>query len=744
MKHLVIITLFLLLVPNLSSFAGEKPVDAVNELQQDGKLQNWLILGPFPNEKTDKPTPPEHVTRQGFQTDYLKALGGESGAVISLKTTVDYQQPDGQAATAKSQTARPNERGYIDLQAAYPDAPQDVAYGYCTLQSKTEQTVHFFLGHDDGAKMWLNGELVHRVWPDGGHGFINRQYHFTGKLNAGDNRILVKVENWGYDWNFKLEALDSVSVQPILRDIEERRALTAFLNCHPRPEGRWDYMIAPGAFPKIVWNEPEAVAKFGGKMPLAVQWYNSKLEAVVQPGAPGRYVASVSGKTENGQNIRRMVTVYCRDPKWVPWYEENKMYPNYFNNSGFDRQSFMKYREMVAPMLGGFLQEKMAQEEIGAILYSFWQELRPDIELKAYETPDVLHNDFQVALKRKILGVSNETYPQIKAAQMLAKPARELHKGSTNDAGVTKDAEKKLRELCQEWADHSETPFNVLIARHGVIVLHDAFGGCSVDQKYSVASITKAVAGLTFARFVDQGLIDIDDPVGKYLPDFPTDGPKVVTARQLFTHTTGLDGHGDWGGLNNAWLDNVVALQLDKLAIGKIHKYNGMGYDLSGKLMELVAGKCIQRVVQEQLWLPLGIEGSSLYDLGFSAMLNAEDIAKMGQLLLNKGSYGDRQLFSPDTYEQIIPKNLSQYYPEVDVEWGIGLSYRRTEKIQGDKKSGYILTKNIIGHGSASKCIFLVDLEHDLVIAQARPTGGKDYDPYYRKLLATVESILRD
>ena len=274
------------------------------------------------------------------------------------------------------------------------------------------------------------------------------------------------------------------------------------------------------------------------------------------------------------------------------------------------------------------------------------------------------------------------------------------------------------------------------------IVLHEAFGPCRLDQKFDVASITKSVAGLTFARFMDQGLIGLDEPVGRFLPDFPTEGPRALTMRHLFTHTSGLEGHGNWGGIGNAWMDNVVALVLGKLSVGQAHKYNGDGYNLAGKVMEMVGGFSIQRLIQEQLWLPLGIEGSYLSDLGSSARLSSKDLARMGQLILNHGSYGGLQFFSPETCEALLPRDLSQYFPGVEVEWGIGLAFRRTE-VEGESDA-YILSRDLVGHGSGSKCTMLVDLEHDLVIAQARRTGGRDFDMHYRKLLQAVEANLAD
>ncbi len=712
-----------------------------NDLRADGAVPHWLLLGPFPNARTEDPAPPEHVTRQGFQADYLQALGGEPTAVLAADTTV--ASAAGPGGTVRAFTAAPDGQGVIDFQRLFPDQPEAVVYAFCQLRSEAAQPVHLFVGHDDCAKVWLNGELIHRAWRDDGHGFVRREHHFTGQLQPGLNRLLVKVENRGYAWCLQVEAFSAAAAAPVLDEIERARAaraaLTALQNCRPQPAEAWGYVIPPGAFPSIVWSDPAAIRQTLGDFPLAVQWYNARLQPVERATEPGRYLGAVSGTAGDGRKVRRMVTVFCSDPRWMPWLETVRAYLTYPEHSGFDREAYEESRENVAPALGGFLLSRLAREETGAIIGAYWQELRADQELRSYETPDVVNADIQVALKRKLLGVD---FPALAAPLRRTVPARVLHAGSAAEAGVTVDAADRLRAACRDWAEQGGEPFNVLVARHGVIVLHEAFGDCTVDQKHSVASITKAVAGLMFARFADQGLIGIDDPVGRYLPDFPVKGPKVLTMRQLFTHTCGLAGHGEWGGLGNVWLDNVVALSLDQLPVGEAHVYNGMGYDLAGKVMEIVAGQGIQRVIQEQLWLPLGIKGSSLSDLGYSATLNAEDIAKLGQLVLNQGSYGDLEYFRPETCARLLPVEVSRFYPGVTQEWGIGLAYRRTDRIRGNAHSGYILSKDIIGHGSATSCLFLIDLEHDLVIAQSRRQGGRDYDRHLRNFLETVAAVL--
>ena len=94
-----------------------------------------------------------------------------------------------------------------------------------------------------------------------------------------------------------------------------------------------------------------------------------------------------------------------------------------------------------------------------------------------------------------------------------------------------------------------------------------------------------------FARYVDQGLMDWDDPVGRYLPDFATEGPEVLRIRNLLDHTSGLSGHGLWGGVYNPYLDNVIANGAAYLHPGARHIYGGTGYNLAGRVIEAISGR---------------------------------------------------------------------------------------------------------------------------------------------------------
>ena len=334
------------------------------------------------------------------------------------------------------------------------------------------------------------------------------------------------------------------------------------------------------------------------------------------------------------------------------------------------------------------------------------------------------------------------------------KRAAILRSGTPQEAGVKPDTAEKIRVVCRQWYAESKEPFVILVARHGVIIVHEAFGEgphgpVTIDTPMWIASITKALTGLMFAQFVDQGLIGIDEPVGKFLPDFPTEGDKAITLRHCFTHTTGLEGHNRWGGVHNPWLDNVIANGLPYLKPGDALVYNGVGYDLAGKVMEVVSGKSILRLMHENFFGPLGMKNTTIDDMGGATTTTrstAEDLARIGQLLLNKGSYGELDFFSPEAFEKLLPQPLNRFYPKIKSEWGIGLVWMRQRHpkagendVPADKT---VLSRNVIGHGAASSAILRVDLDNDLVITQTRNRAGIAYKKYVVQFLMAIEDGL--
>jgi CubicO group peptidase (beta-lactamase class C family) len=728
------------------------PAVPVHELDERAFVREWVVLGPFPNPEVDEVFA-DGSSHFGYSTDLLVDIGGESKARLTQTMVVGFSSPDGAQEFASARRVSAGRDGAMDLDGVFGGVDHKVAYAACTVVSERDQEATFLFGSDDGAKVWINGELVHSIYE--GRGLSFGEDRFTATLQRGENSVLIKVADRVRSWGFAIEALDPIGYSRFQAEEREWNDFVAFLDTRVRPAvgNEWDYSFGPGELPDVVWTKPYLVKEVMGEFELSVRWFDADLNEVATAEKPGRYGYVVDATTPTGIHIRRAGTVFCRPDDWYGWSERPRAELDYVPLTTVNRDVWQTHEDAIADFVGHQVLLSILRQEEGAILMAFLHEMQASgVSASVVDTPSIRDHDYHLALKRKLMAVE-DVYPELARPKALAGDiAPVLRKGSSVEAGVSPDTADRIREVCEAWFEASGEPFDLLVARHGVIVIHEAFGdwpwgGMTLETPKPVASITKLITGVLFALFVDQGLIGIDDPVGLYLPDFPVDGVNVPTLRHCFTHTMGLWGHQEWGGMHNPYLENVAANAVTRLPVGEVHDYTGMGYDLAGKVMEVVSGKSIFRLLRENLFDPLEMNDTSQEeDLGFSCNTTAGDLAVIGQLLLNRGSYGDLEFFSSETFDQLVPKPLDRYWPEIHEEWGIGLTWMRQPHpdagIDGVAAEATILSRNVIGHGSATSSVLRVDLDNGLVIAQTRRIGGKRYDEHLERLLLAIEAGL--
>ncbi len=720
----------------------------VHELGDGAYIRQWLVVGPFPN-------PAEGSTRAGYDTDYLTELGGESQAVLTPETVVTYLDEDGVSREAAAGLIEAGGDAVVNVDKHFNGVDYKVAYAFAYIHCDRDQNAHCFLGSDDWAKVWINGEQVLANWSGSGRGCRPRQDDFPIALRSGLNAVLVKLEDYVATWEFIFEVVSAEEADKILVEHKRLLKIREFQDIKVEPKVEWDFTFSSGSFPEIVWERQELVRELWGEMPLTIRWFDGKLNEVESPAEPGRYAAYIEGTAENGQKVRRALTFYCSEPDWTPYWNppEIESVP-YIPSKLIEESVWERYSEYIGRAAGRHFVNMLESEEKGAILLAGLSELEAlDRKPTQLEWPEMLNQDYHLALKLKLLGIEGK-WPKLKPPRRKSTAAPVLRAGAPTDAGVKADAADRIRKACRGWYEASGQPFTVLIARRGVIVIHEAFGNTEkraidLDTHFPLASLTKSHAGLLFAQFVDQGLIDVDDPVGEFLPDFPTRGDRAITLRHCLTHTTGLEGHGEWGGMSNPWLDNVIANAVDGLKPGKVAVYNGMGFDLAGKVMEVVSGKSIFRLFHENFFIPLGQDDPTIVDLGYGIDCTVADLARVGQLMLNRGSYGDLEFFSPETFDKLMPRPYKDVFPGLPhSEWDYGLGITWTRQPHPDAgKDGVpedrtILSKNTIGHGAASSTILRVDLDNELVVAMCRFTAGDDYNKHIVRFLQAVEDGL--
>jgi len=535
-------------------------------------------------------------------------------------------------------------------------------------------------------------------------------------------------------------------------DKREQLDLANFLDSRLTPgynfESDVTFPFYKGEFPELELNAPATAEKYlGGDYSIKVRWFDADMQEVEKPHRPGMYAYYAEITGENGIIMRRSATLFCVPKDWPVWTEEIKANLEYFPFDNIPKKVWEENREPIATYAGQIIQKSILDHEGGGVLMSYIHEMnRKNLQPGPLHTPTIMDGDYHIRLKQKMLGVENK-YKGLTPPQKTKTTAVVLQTLSRRAKRKNKAFEKEMDALCREWAEKSGEPFDMLVAKEGEILFHNTFGEnlrgkFTMDEPTEIASVTKLYTGLLFAQFVDQGIIQIDDYVGTYLPDFDSNGNKAITLRQCFTHTTGFQGHGSMGGVQNPWLDNALALWLPHLEAGTYHWYNGMGYNLTGKVMEITSGKSIFHLMQEYLFSPLELKNTyNDIDLAYGIKSTAYDLAVVGQMLLNKGKYGNLHFFSEEVYHSLLPVDLEAYFPKIKgKKWGIGITPMNSfveEEATGKKRA--ILSDQVIGHGSATSAILRVDPENQLVITQSRMDGGKLYEEYLTKALLLIE-----
>lgn len=174
-----------------------------------------------------------------------------------------------------------------------------------------------------------------------------------------------------------------------------------------------------------------------------------------------------------------------------------------------------------------------------------------------------------------------------------------------------------------------ETPGAVVVvSRDGEVLFNRAFGMADLelgvpmapDHILQLASVTKQYTAAAILALVEDGELALDDPLSKFLPEFPVG---EVTVHQLLNHTSGIKSYTSIEGYMSSErirkdleTDELVAVFADEpvdFEPGEDWAYNNSGYVLLGAIIEEVSGQPWNAFIRERLLEPLGIESTDAY-----------------------------------------------------------------------------------------------------------------------------------
>ncbi|MCC6279824.1 MAG: beta-lactamase family protein [Saprospiraceae bacterium] len=233
-----------------------------------------------------------------------------------------------------------------------------------------------------------------------------------------------------------------------------------------------------------------------------------------------------------------------------------------------------------------------------------------------------------------------------------------LSEAKPESVGISAQRLARIDSMCLRAVANGEVPGMVaLVARHGKIVYHKAFGMADNpagrvlkrDDIFRIASQTKAITATAVMMLWEEGKFGLDDPISKFIPEFKN--PQVlktfqysdtsyttepakseITIRQLLTHTSGL-GYGvidgderiklvyQKAGVTDLFTTDTISIEesVKKLARLPLHHQPGEkftyseGLDVMGYFVEIVSGMPFDRFLKTRLFDPLGMKDTWFY-----------------------------------------------------------------------------------------------------------------------------------
>ncbi len=229
-----------------------------------------------------------------------------------------------------------------------------------------------------------------------------------------------------------------------------------------------------------------------------------------------------------------------------------------------------------------------------------------------------------------------------------------------------------------------------MLVRHGHVVAEGWWSPYNAQSRHSMYSLSKSFTSTAVGLAVAEGKLSVSDEVLKFFPDAAPDKPsanlKAMRVADLLRMNTGQ--HAD--DVAKFSFDSTEPLVNSFLAIPVAHKpgthfvYNTPATFMASAIVQTATGEAVFDYLKPRLFEPLGIanptwEMRQQYTFGGSGLaIRTEDIARFGQLYLQKGRWQDRQLVPAEWIESATSRQTSNgSNPESDWDQGYGYQFWR-------------------------------------------------------------------
>lgn len=222
----------------------------------------------------------------------------------------------------------------------------------------------------------------------------------------------------------------------------------------------------------------------------------------------------------------------------------------------------------------------------------------------------------------------------------------------------TRFTQQRLDSLTSYIKNNLETT-GMLILKDGKILYEY---GDTKEISY-IASCRKSVLSILYGKYVENGTINLNETIGEIGIDEDKgllDVEKTATVDHIINSRSGVF----YKPANSGYDENNI-LERGSVKPGEYFVYNNWDFNVAGYILEKKSGNSVYKEIEEQLAIPLGFEDWNIKNQkkksnkskskypAYHIYISARDMAKIGQLMLNKGKWNGKQIVSKEWIEKI-------------------------------------------------------------------------------------------
>lgn len=225
-----------------------------------------------------------------------------------------------------------------------------------------------------------------------------------------------------------------------------------------------------------------------------------------------------------------------------------------------------------------------------------------------------------------------------------------------------------------------------MLLRNGFVTAEGWWKPYVPERPHIMFSVTKTFAATAVGMAQEEGLLSVNDPVLSYFPDESPENPsehlQSLLIKDLLRMGTGQAKDTIPAGPDDMdWIKTFLHEPVEH-APGTRFAYHSGASNMLSAIIRRATGQNLHDYLKPRLFAPLGIEGEQWQRLpdgtvagGYGLRVKTEDLAKLGQLYLQKGVWNGERLLSEAWVEEATAKQISNG-TEPDNDWHAGYGYQ--------------------------------------------------------------------